>query len=274
MKKEIPVIFIHRGCQSCFYLPYTIKQALKNNTVYLIGDADPKIPELNFVNFSELTYQRNYQMFKSVYTPLGGNDTELFWIERWFILLSFMNQQKLDLVFYVDSDVMLYVDVNKEWPKFNQYDMTVVHRLAATSSFITLKAIKNLCTTFIRMYNDKNGYYYYKLVGHYNAHKQSGVPGSVCDMTIIDLFHSSEDIGGGPGCIGEMMTVINDSTYDHMIYGSNGIYETDESGFKKIKFKEKIPYVYHNNLKKDIKFNCLHFQGPTKNRIPQIFELS
>jgi len=271
---KIPVVLIHRGCKSSFYLPFTVKQALKNNIVYLIGDDNPEIDGLNFINFSELSYQRNFQMFKDVYTSLGSNDIELFWIERWFVLLSFMNRYKIDIVFYTDTDVMLYVDVNAEWPKFKQYDMTVVHRHAASSSFITLKGIKALCTAFIKIYKDKNSFYYHKLVGHFNAHKQSGLPGSVCDMTIIDLFHSSEDIGGGPALVGEMMHILDDSTYDHMVYGGNQVYETDDSGFKKIKFINKIPYVYNQKLQKDIKFNCLHFQGPTKNRIPEIFEQS
>ena len=56
------------------------------------------------------------------------------------------------------------------------------------------------------------------------------------------------------------MIVIDGSTYDHNINVDDGVYEF-EDGIKKVNMIEGLPYVFHKTLNKNIRFNCLHFQG-------------
>jgi hypothetical protein len=270
-KYMIPVILIHKGYSD--YLKYTILQSIKNNYTYLISDTNPNINENNFqyVNMDE--YNSTFNNFKKNYVHLSTNphDYELFCYQRWFILLEFMKQKQLDVVFYIDSDVLLFVDVNKEWEKFNQFEVTLLHRTAALSSYFTIKGLTSFCNFLENTYSDKNGYAFKKISSHYHVRQECGLAGGVCDMTLFEYFHYSSDSGGGPGRVGEMMHVIDDSVYDHNVNAMDQDFEFIY-GKKDFKIKNGIPYVYSNKLKKDIKFNSLHFQGNAKNMIKSTYE--
>ena len=70
--------------------------------------------------------------------------------------------------------------------------------------------------------------------------------------------------GGGPGRVGEMMSNVNNSTYDHNINVSDGDYEFN--GVKTVKdYEDGRPSIFNHRLDRDIKFNSLHFQGAAKN---------
>jgi len=267
----IPVIFIHKGYQD--YLGSTLKQANKNNNVILIGDTNPPIDSPTFKfesigdNFNECDeFKNHYQHLNT--TPIGY---EIFCYQRWFILKNFMESNNLDVVFYVDSDVMLFVDVDKEWEKFNQYDMTLLHRTAAIASFITLEGIRNLCKLIMDTYKNKDSYNFKKIASHFHIRKECGLGGGVCDMTLLDFFHYCSDCGGGPGKIGEMMQIIDDSTYDHNINVPDQGFAFN-NGHKDYNIRDGVPYVFNHRLNKEIKFNSLHFQGGAKQLIKGVYE--
>lgn len=268
----IPVVFIHKGYQD--YLGCTLQQAAKNdNLVYLLGDTIPPIESdnVNFKNISDYfgecdEFRKHYQHLNT--TPV---DYEIFCYQRWFILKNFMGMNNIDKVFYCDSDVMLFTNTTTEWEKFNQYDMTLLHRTAAIASFITLEGLKSLCNLIMTTYMNKDSYSFKKIASHYHVRRECGLAGGVCDMTLLEFFHYCSDCGGGPGKVGEMMQIINDSTYDHNI-------NVPDQGFafngrhKDFKIKDGVPYVYNTRLQKDIKFNSLHFQGGAKNLIRSVYE--
>lgn len=266
----IPLIIIHSGFQD--YLKYTIFQAHKNNKVYLLGNINPNfsLERLEFVDFNTLC--DGFDAFKKNYIHLNTTpyDYELFCFQRWFILKNFMLTNKLDVVFYIDSDVLLYSDVNKEWAKYDQYDMTLLHRSAATSSFITYRAICNFCKLLINTYSNKNSYVFKKVESHFKVRRECNLPGGVCDMTLFEHFHREDDCGGGPGRVGEMMQIINDSTYDHNINAQDNDYSF-KNGTKEIKIIDKHPYVFNLKLNKDIKFNAIHFQDRSKRMMGDIY---
>jgi hypothetical protein len=266
----IPVIFIHTGLQE--YLFYTLKQATKfNDNVYLIGDINPNLNAINFFNMQE--YNQEFDFFEKNYIHLTTTpfNYELFCYKRWFVLKNFMESKKIDVVFYCDSDVLLFSNIEKEWINFNQYDLTLLHRTAPVSSFITYRGITNFCNMLQEIYNNKNSYHYKKIASHYDVRKEFNLPGGVCDMTLFEYFHYNHDLGGGPGRVGEMMGIINDSTYDHNINTSDQDFSM-KNGLKNVKIKDGIPYVYNEKLKKDIKFNSLHFQGGSKYFIKMAYE--
>lgn len=266
----IPVVLIHKGFQD--YLGYTLKQANKYNFVYLIGDTNPNynLENYEFVNINELL--DGCDEFASKYTHLSTNPMgyELFCYQRWFILKNFMKQRGLETTFYIDSDVMLFVNVDEEWPKFNQYDMTLLHRTAAIASFITYNGVDNFCNLMNTIYSDKNSYAYKKIASHFNVRQECGLAGGVCDMTLLEYFHYNADCGGGPGRVGEMMQIIDGSTYDHNINVSDQDFAI-KNGIKDFKIVDGAPYVYSEKLKRDIKFNSLHFQGNAKQLISKTY---
>ena len=265
----IPEIFIHKGYQD--YLSCTLGQASKENKVYLISDTTPPIIGVELENIFDYwgscdEFVKNYKHLNT--TP---QEYEIFCYQRWFILRDFMLKKGLSIVFYCDSDVMLFTNVTSEWEKFNQFEMTLLHRTAAISSFITINSIQNVCNLIMETYKNKTSYNYRKIASHYYVRHDCGLGGGVCDMTFLEFFHYCSDCGGGPGKVGEMMYIINDSTYDHNINVSDQGFDF-KNGMKDYKIRNGIPYVYNNRLKKDIKFNSLHFQGNAKNKIRQVYD--
>jgi hypothetical protein len=267
----IPVVLIHKGYQD--YLGYSILQACQKNDVFLLGDTNPNITHHNFnlVDLQELV--SNLDDFSQHYTHLNTTpyEYELFCYQRWFILKNFMEANNLDIIFYIDSDVLLWPDVTQEWQKFNQYDMTLLHRSAATSSFVTYRGLTNFCNMLIDIYSKKEEYHFNKIASHFGVRQRFGLPGGVCDMTLLEHFHYHAEFGGGPGRVGEMMTIINDTTYDHNINAQDQGFEF-ENGMKKLKLISGEAFVYNETLNKDIKFNSVHFQGGAKNILRSVYE--
>jgi hypothetical protein len=267
----IPVVLVHSGFQD--YLNYSINKALEKNTVYLIGDVDPNIKNDNFKFFEISSYMNSdFYEFQKLYKHMSTNpyNFELFCFLRWFILYDFMKKNSLETVFYIDSDVMLYVDVNQEWDKFNQFDFTLLHRTAAVSSFITKDGITNFTSALMKIYRNKESYEFKKIESHYLVRSQFNLGGGVCDMTLLDYYHYNDSIGGCPGKVGEMMIIINDSTYDHNILAKDQYFEF-ENGMKKVRMIDGEPFVYSEKMKKLIKFNSLHFNSGAKSLMKNYF---
>lgn len=257
------VVLIHRGCPD--YLHYSLIQASRDNCVILLGDTDPNISssKIKFVNFSE--YMSGVKEFDHEYVHMSTNfhEFELFCFSRWFILRNFMNHNKIDNVFYIDSDVMLYQDMEKEWDKFSSYTMTLIHRTAAISSFFTRQAINKFCDFLMNTYSNKNSYDFNKLVSKFTLMRSMNLHGGVCDMTLFDMFHYDSGAGGGPGRVGEMMSIIDKTTYDHNINAEDHDFEM-MSGVKKVLLFDRYPHVWNSRLEEMIQFNSLHFQGSSK----------
>lgn len=265
----IPVVTIHSGYQD--YFGFVLKQAAKNNTVILLGDNDPNISGVEYVEYGKLS--NGFEQFATQYEHLNTTpyDYELFCYKRWFVLRNFMNSRGLDTVFYIDSDVLLFINADKEWEKFKQYDFTLLHRTAAISSFITRRGINSFCDMLIAIYGNKGGYPFKKIKSHFLIRRECGLGGGVCDMTLLEWFHYHSEFGGGPGRVGEMMQIIDGSTYDHNINAQDQDFDFID-GRKRITVFEGCPYVYNNKLKQNIKFNSLHFQGGAKSLIGGIYE--
>jgi hypothetical protein len=260
----IPVIIIHKGYPE--YLKYSILQALKNNRVILISDVNPNIEHLNFSwENIENCKNNNYHNFIKNYVHLSTNphDFELFCFLRWFILQEYMNTHKIETSFYIDSDVLLYIDVNKEYEKYNQYDITLLHRCAPVSSYFNFVGINNFCKFLYETYYNKNSYAFEKISSHYFIRQKYNLGGGVCDMTLFEYFHYHSDVGGGPGKVGEMMSILDDSTYDHNINAEDQ-YFNYLNGKKVFEFIDKIPYCFSKKLNKLIKFNSIHFNSSAK----------
>ncbi len=124
---------------------------------------------------------------------------------------------------------------------------------------------------FMRMYGFSKVFYIDSDVLFFENAETEWAKFDQYDMTLLEYFHYHSEFGGGPGRVGEMMQIINDTTYDHNINVSDQDFEM-QNGVKHIKIIDEQPYIYSKKLKKDIKFNALHFQGPSKNLMKKIYE--
>lgn len=258
MSVEIPVVFIHKGKSD--YLPIVIEQAEKRNKVYLISDD----------NIHQ--YQDKAEQFKKLYTHMSTlpEQFELFCFQRWFILREWMKTNNFETVMYCDSDVLLFCDVTEEYKNWNQYEMTLLHRTALISSYITFEGLDLFCEFLLKTYSDKNKFEFRELVNKWNLMQEFKMNGGVCDMTLLNRWHYLRT----PARIGEMMQVVNWTTFDHCINSDDGYEMKDSHKNYAFGFGYEKPYIWHNKLEQMVQFNSLHCQGGVgKKMIPKIFNL-
>jgi hypothetical protein len=256
----IPIIFIHNGNHS--YLKYSLRQAKffnPDSPIYLIGDT--KNDKFNFLSHHYIKdYFTEAREFESIYKHMSTNayDTELFCFQRWFILKEFVKRNNIDNFLYLDSDILLYCNVNEYFRNFDNYEISICNeRGPQYTYFSNTNYLFNFCKFISSMFV---GEIFTRLSHEYEQRIQNKLHGGVCDMTaffeyrnlnrdkMIDLNH-----------------IINNSVFDDNINFSQG-YEM-EGPRKKIYWKEGIPYGLHLESQTKIKFNGLHFQGVGKDWI-------
>lgn len=262
----LPIVIIHK-CNSR-YLIYTIAQAKASNPqskIYLIGDASNahyQSVEHHYI----ADYFEGAEKFASVYKHRNTNPYryQVFTHQRWFILNDFMTRNELSQCFYMDSDVMVYVDLTEESKKFQEFDITlsknpVSETLCAHCTFINNREVLNdFCDFLIKAYSEPS--LFQIMESHYQQCRQNNLPGGACDMV---AFREYEKMNCAK--IGLTSIIREDSVYDHSISRSDGFEMKD--GMKNIYFIENQPYCNTVDEEKAIRFSVLHFQGATKKHI-------
>ena len=262
----IPVVLINYG--STFVLEHVIKQALKpRNDVFLLSNVGVDVEDDNFHNRNISKYHTpEIDVFCENYVNMSTNPfaVERFCFLRWFFLKEFMRQENVETCLYIDSDVLLFSNAEEEYNnKYKQYDLTITRGCAPSSSFFTRYAIDSFCDFMQETFSNKTSYYFDCLKSFFEVSQKHNLGGGVCDMTLFRHYIYDRNVGGGPGRVGEMTTIIEDSTYDHNINTKDEYYDYD-GVMKNIKIENGIAYCLHEKLNRNITFNCLHFQGGAK----------
>ena len=241
IQENIPVVIIHKGLHR--YVQVAINQAkFFANDVSVISDKSFK----NCLNYDIDKYSNFSKKFAKYYIHLSSTTVvwvELFCFQRWFVLYEFMKEQKIDKVFCMDSDVLLYTDASEDFKNYKNFIFTLSHESSGGNSYFTLNGIKRFCDFLIEAYRKKN-IDFVKVVS----------TGYVNDTSFLRYYARYKY----PNKIGEMTEILNGAVYDGNINVSGG-YEFDK--IKQFRFKNKIPYCYNSKLKKDIRFKCIHFGG-------------
>lgn len=268
---SLATVIIHKG--NTDYLPYSLAQVKESNPqskIYLLGDDSNK--HYSFIEHDYINkYANGTKDFANIYKHLSSNDLEfeLFCFQRWIILKNFMFAKKLNNCFCIDSDVMVYTNISKEQTKFQSFDIAFSYVPLNDSPsphciFINnVEALKNFCDFLTALYTDSSLLKLMELQLQQRA--QNNLPGGACDMTAFREFAK-----GGYSKIGYTSSIDNDSTYDHNINCSEGVFEMS-NGIKNIYFVNNYPYCKNYLLNKEIMFNILHFQGSAKKYMKYYF---
>lgn len=251
----IPVIFIHQGQND--YLYHSVTKAKKfNKEVLLIGTHNHDAEKF----YSIENYWKECDEFKSIYQHMSTNrhDYELFCIQRWFVLKNFMQENNITDCCYVDSDVLLFENINEDYKNYSDYIMSLVFGTCAVVSFITKKALDMFCDYIMNIYSNKHQYNYQEMEAFYKARLACGLNGGVCDMTLLRKFAYQF-----PNAIGELTHPIDNKVYDHCFNQKDYYYEF-HNGLKSINFVDSKPYCVNLTTNKMIQFKSLHFQGDSK----------
>lgn len=251
----VPVVFIHYGNHNYFQSVVSQAKRVSSNVLVVGNETTPMRTHI----------QQNgaAQEFSSLYQHLStnGHQVELFCFSRWFYLRELMTMLDIEVCLYLDSDVLLYKSPDEGWNQFNQFDFTLCHRVSGHTSFWTRKGIDGFCGFLLKTYADKTGYDFEKIASHYHVRQKHGLPGGVCDMTLLEYYSYKVC-----GSVGEMMHINDGSVYDHNINVSDQGFDMSGS-HKDITEIGGKPWGHLGD--KLIKFNSIHCQGPAKSLIPQ-----
>jgi hypothetical protein len=258
-ENRIPIITIHNGNHDYFKKILEINSR-HNSNIIVLSDRDDLDGTVKYVNYSNMKIHEMKPFIKA-YEHLNTTpyDYELFCYLRWFIILQYMKDNDLDVIFHIDSDVLYFANPDEEFEKFKYFEFTLIHRSAGCTSFFTRNGLENFCEFLFHVFQKKESYEYKKIASHFQVRQDSMLPGGVCDMTLFQHYDYKN-----AGLVGEMMYVIDDSTYDHNINEDDGAWEF-ENGLKKFTFKEGIPHCFNRRIGKEIRFNSIHLQGGAKN---------
>jgi hypothetical protein len=259
-KQVLPIVFIH--IDDSDYLKLTLAQAKLSNPdakIYLIGD------EYNdnyaFVSHNNIkNYSSEAELFSKIYKHHSTNsyDGELFCFKRWFVLKEFMEHNSIQQCLYLDSDVLLYADIEKEYRKYSDCVFTLSYNYGLGFNIINdLRILNEFCDFIVKCFISQS--FYQSLVA------KAGPHGAVCDMLVFNKYQERT-----PYKIGDISLTVDQTKHDANINLSEGF--DMEKGIKKVIWRDDKPYCIDIKSGSLIMFNSLHFQGSSKYLIKNYFK--
>ncbi|WP_295154606.1 hypothetical protein [uncultured Brachyspira sp.] len=257
------IVIIHTGFAK--YLIYTlrkIKHTNKNADIFLISDREYKEYKkyCEFININKVIKEESVS-FKNKYIHLGKSNPnyEMFCMQRWIILKDFMKEYSIKECMHIDSDVLIFSDLEESLKPFNNYNISLSHNLALTMYIRDIKILEEFSKYLLFKYTDENEINKLKDM-YYNTYRvNDGVAGSISDMDISREFFSNYNLE-----IGNLSKVQNDSIFDSAIIYGRDDFEMLKKGkyeMKKIFFENDIPFCNYikDSVNKKIRFHTLHF---------------
>jgi hypothetical protein len=260
----LPIVFLHY--RNSTYLPFTLGQAKlwsMASPIFLIGDQTNNLfPYVTHVNMRD--YSRQADEFRKVYRHMSPNGLpyELFCFLRWFMLRDFMRAHGLERLVHLDSDVLIYVDVNQEQANWRDYELSLVRGVCAGNMFANgRRGIDGLCDVIWDLFAGPGSNQRLEALYAERQKTQEGIS----DMVPLKLYYDAHR-----DRVAEMTGLRPDGSYwDANIHLSEGFEMSD--GRKLARFVDHIPYCRHIETARDVRFNCLHFQGVAKKQIEPTF---
>lgn len=257
------IVIIHTGfAKYLFYALKKIKETNKNANVFLISNKEYKeySKYSHFVDINKVIKNESID-FQNKYIHLGKSNPnyEMFCMQRWIILKDFMKEYKLNECMHIDSDILIFSDLDEALKPFFKYDISLAHKLALTMHIKDIKILEDFSKYLLFKYTDEKEINKLKDM-YYNTNRvNDGVAGSISDMDISREFFSNYHLP-----IGNLSEIENDSIFDSaIIYGSPNfeMMKKDKYEMKKIFFEDGIPFCNYNNgdINKKIRFHSLHF---------------
>lgn len=262
------IVIIHMGFAK--YLLYVLRQIKitnPNSEIFLISDKENKkySKYSTFVDISKIQSLES-KSFKENYIHLGKSSPnyEMFCMLRWIILRDFMREYNIKECLHIDSDILIFSDLNKALNPFSNYKISLAHNLALTMHIKDIEILDEFSKYLLFKYTNENELNKLKDMYYKTDRVNNGVAGSISDMDISREFFSSVKEP-----IGDLSEIVNDSIFDSAIVYGEPEFEMLKKGkykLKKIFFENKIPFCNYilNGENKKIKFHSLHLLTWTK----------
>ena len=269
------IVIIHMGFAK--YLLYVLRQIKitnPNSEIFLISDKENKkySKYSTFVDISKIQSLES-KSFKENYIHLGKSSPnyEMFCMLRWIILRDFMREYNIKECLHIDSDILIFSDLNKALNPFSNYKISLAHNLALTMHIKDIEILDEFSKYLLFKYTNENELNKLKDMYYKTDRVNNGVAGSISDMDISREFFSRVKEP-----IGDLSEIVNDSIFDSAIVYGEPEFEMLKKGkykLKKIFFENKIPFCNYvlNGENKKIKFHSLHLLTWTKLFIKKLY---
>ena len=228
------IVIIHMGfAKYLLYFLSQIKITNPNSKIFLISDKENKkySKYSTFVDISKIQSLES-KSFKENYIHLGKSapNYEMFCMLRWIILRDFMREYNIKECLHIDSDILIFSDLNKALNPFSNYKISLAHNLALTMHIKDIEILNEFSKYLLFKYTNENELNKLKDMYYKTDRVNNGVAGSISDMDISREFFSSVKEP-----IGDLSEIVNDSIFDSaIVYG-----ESEFEMLKKGKYKLK-----------------------------------
>lgn len=262
------IIIVHRGNQK--YLNICINTAKKyGNDVVIIGDKSNSKYDSRYCSWcdSDSLKTERLEQFDKVYKHMSPNryNFEKICFERYYLIWEYMRKNELSECIMMDSDVLVYTDVNKL--DFSDYAFGVSYEkkyecASPHFSYWTFEAIDDFTRFIIDIYEKEIEI----LEEKWNRHVTCKIPGGICDMTL--LYHyvnrnrknylnieSLDSLNHFNGMI--------DNQLDEDYYGEIKMKKDEKYGIRMLKKKDSSLY-YTSEDGTEYKILTIHAQGVSK----------
>lgn len=268
----IPVVIAHFGRHN--YLQFCLRSAARFNTdVVFIGDGSNQSLWPGGWN-SERADTSKFRKFMDSYVKLSdyADPYEMGLWKRPFMIEAWMKEQGVEKLFIVDSDIMSFADYTKEVAPLLPADCSATIMVTAGEqeidawwssfhfSYWTRAALEDFTSFIVAAYGDPN--LRSKLEAKYRWHLDNARPGGVCDITML-YFWAAQNRDR----VVNLAKVMDQSVADLGVGASMNYFEDEyemRGGFKRLVFRNGIPYGFNKVLRQEVRFWCLHCQGKSK----------
>jgi hypothetical protein len=280
------------------YIPMSLKSTLKfnpNSNIYFISN-DKNFIQKNFPsnipnNLKCFTFDdfesENTNIFNNQYVHLSHNQYifEKYAILSYIYIYNLTRKYNIKQAIIVETDILVFANLTEKFTKY--YDLDNSDAILALNeticcSYITQLYLETFTNSSLKFYSDNKILECLKKI--YNNMKVGGI----CDMT-INKWISDDNIYGGLFTnfnllkkkikIVELSTILADDSffdnYLNLINYDNGMFDFEINNNHEIGIHKKIyninnePFFKYND--KFVKVNSIHFQGPRKLIIPEIY---
>jgi len=160
----------------------------------------------------------------------------------------------------MDSDVLLYENIELLFPTYEPYGMTICG-ISGHTNFIEINTLKDFCNFIIYWYTNPERLA--ELQERYKTRMDLFGYGGISDMTFLTLYGEKY-----PEKVYNLNTPEVEKTFDISLQHGFEFFETQNMGkIKKVQFDQHHPYCIRISDGKPVFFNTLHFQGGDSKKI-------